>query len=396
MDFADRHALVGQVQHLVVHVGIQVTLGAQHFLDAGVAPARPAVRRKHHLHVREAVERGVDVLGPVERVSHRRTAQGVDVVDGAGDVLGTPEGLPLGEPGVHLGGRLGVGRVLEDHLDAVDGEVLEVLADQHVGRDQAGIAMGHVLADRLVHMAEGAARQQGAVLDAAAPAHGITREDVFGNGFVQEAFRRDDLHLAGVHVGLVHHTPHTAEVVHVGMGIHHCHHGAGAEFVVDELQGGAGRFGGGCGVENDPAGVALDEGDVGQVEAAHLVDLAGQHFIQAVGHVEDGLALQRGVDAVEILALQQEAVAFHVPGHVAGIGHDLLERRHGDQAALGFLEIALVLEGQGLLHPVAQLHGETGCRLAFRVEMRVLRGSRAGGGQESKAAGQRDGCGNNG
>ena len=67
-------------------------------------------------------------------------------------------------------------------------------------------------------------------------------------------------------------------------------------------------------------------------------------LIEAVGHVEDCLALQRGIDAIEILALEQEFVTTHVPGDVAGLSHDLLVRRRSDEAALGFLKIALIIE----------------------------------------------------
>ena len=114
MDLVDRHALIGEVQDLVVHIGIEVTLAAQHLLDALVAPARPMVRGEHHLGLQaEAVERLVDVLRPAQGVAHRRTAQGVDVVQRGDDVLRHPERLQLGDIGVHLSRRFGVRRVLE-------------------------------------------------------------------------------------------------------------------------------------------------------------------------------------------------------------------------------------------------------------------------------------------
>ena len=43
VDLIDGHALVGEVQHLVVEVGVHVALPAHDFLDAGVAPAGPGV-----------------------------------------------------------------------------------------------------------------------------------------------------------------------------------------------------------------------------------------------------------------------------------------------------------------------------------------------------------------
>ena len=38
VDFVDRHALVGEVQNLVVHMGVQIALAAQNFLDAFDSP----------------------------------------------------------------------------------------------------------------------------------------------------------------------------------------------------------------------------------------------------------------------------------------------------------------------------------------------------------------------
>ncbi len=47
VDLVNRYALVGQVEHLVVQVGIGVALGAHYLLNAIVAEARPAVGCKH-------------------------------------------------------------------------------------------------------------------------------------------------------------------------------------------------------------------------------------------------------------------------------------------------------------------------------------------------------------
>ena len=58
VDLVDGHALVGEVQHLVVHVGVEIALAAQHFLNPVVAPARPMVRGEHDLGLQaETVER---------------------------------------------------------------------------------------------------------------------------------------------------------------------------------------------------------------------------------------------------------------------------------------------------------------------------------------------------
>ncbi len=127
------------------------------------------------------------------------------------------------------------------------------------------------------------------------------------------------------------------------------------------------------GIEHDPARIALDEADVGEVEAAHLVDLVRHDFIEAIGHVQHGLPLQRRMNALEILALQQPRIAAHVPGDVAGVGHDFGVGRLGDEAFLGLVEIPLVLEGQSSGDALAQFDGVNRRLFALGVEMFLTR-----------------------
>jgi hypothetical protein len=201
---------------------------------------------------------------------------------------------------------------------------------------------------------------------------------------MEEALGGDDLDLAATHVGFIDHAAHAAEVVDVRVRVDDADHRALAELLVDEFKCGAGGFLCRQRVEDDPAGIALDEADVGQIKAAHLVDPARDDLIEPVGHVEDGLALQRRVDALEVLALQQPLVAAHVPGHVAGIGHDLLVRRLGNEALLRFIEVALVLEGQRCRDALAQFDGELGRQGALGVE--VLATYSAGAGRAATIA----------
>ena len=290
VDLVDRDALVRQVQHLVVDVGVEVALSTQHLLHPVVAPARPVVRGDHHLGLLSVeVERLVDVLRPGERVAHHRAAQGVDVVEGSRDVLPGPEHLLLREPGVHLGRRLGAGRVLELHLHAVDRVDLDGLLDDESRRDQAEVASGDGHGQSLAGVPVGAGRQENAVLVEQPPTHGVAGVDVLGDRVLHEIARRDDLHLARPHVRLVHDAAHTAEVVAVGVRVDYRYDGQLTQMLVDELLGRPRRFQGGCGVEDDPAGLTPDEGDVGQVEAAYLVE-ARDHLVEPVVHVELRLA----------------------------------------------------------------------------------------------------------
>ena len=52
------------------------------------------------------------------------------------------------------------------------------------------------------------------------------------------------------------------------------------------------------------------------------------------------------MDGIELLVLEKPLVAFHVPGNVPGLGHDLLVVGRGDEPPFCFLGIALVFKGQ--------------------------------------------------
>jgi hypothetical protein len=79
VDLVDRDPLVGQVQDLVVEVGVQVALGAQDVLYPVVAPPRPVVGPEQDLgFLPIQIERRVDVLRPVQGIAHQCPAQRVD------------------------------------------------------------------------------------------------------------------------------------------------------------------------------------------------------------------------------------------------------------------------------------------------------------------------------
>ena len=97
---------------------------------------------------------------------------------------------------------------------------------------------------------------------------------------------------------------------------------------------------------------------------------SAQFIILTVGHVELGLTLQRGVDAVKVLALfEQEIILADVPGHVSLLGRDLSVGRRGDEPAPGFRDILLVIEWQRLAQPVLQFDGVLRGHFALGMEM---------------------------
>jgi hypothetical protein len=157
----------------------------------------------------EFVKCHVDLLGPFQGITHQGTPQGVDVVDGGHDIFGSPEGLEVREIGVHLGRCLGAWCILELHAHTVHREGLKISFDDHIGWDETQVAGGRVFTDRLVHMPKGTARQQYAVLEKQAAAHGVAGIDVFRYGMVHETDRSDHLDLAAADIGFVIHDPRT-------------------------------------------------------------------------------------------------------------------------------------------------------------------------------------------
>ena len=163
---------------------------------------------------------------------------------------------------------------------------------------------------------------------------------------------------AGPHIGFVDDTAHATPMIAMGVRIDHSRNRqALTDMLLKQFPRRNDRLPRHQRVEHDPAGLSTHEGDVGEIEAAHLID-AGDHFIESVIVVQFGLTQQRGVNAVEVVLLVQKLKPLHVPGDMARVRHDL-EVFHGrDEAALLLVEIPRVGErqaGAGLLEHVQRI-----------------------------------------
>ena len=188
--------------------------------------------------------------------------------------------------------------------------------------------------------------QQEAVLVEQPPVHGVAGIDVLGNRVLHEVDGSDDGDLPGPHIRFVDDAAHAAPVVGMRVRIDHGRdRQALADVLLEQLPRRADRFRGHQRVEHDPAGLAPDEGDVGQVEAADLID-ARDHLVEPVVVVQYGLAEQRGMNAVEFVLLLQKLEPLHVPGDMAGVRHDLEVFHGSNKPLLLLLEISLVGERQ--------------------------------------------------
>ena len=214
-----------------------------------------------------------------------------------------------------------------------------------VGRISAGGAGRGGLAEAAVDAALRVARQHRAVHVDRAAAHGVAGDHVLADRVLGEVLGRDDLHLAGLDVGFVDDAAHAAVVVDVRVAVDDRDDRPLAEVLGHEIVGRLRRLGRDQRIEHDPAGVALDEGDVGEVVAAHLVD-AVVHLEQAVLHVELGVAPQARVHRVGRGLVEADVglVGLEVPDHVALRVLDGQRVGLADQAARGVLEVLASLK----------------------------------------------------
>ena len=67
-----------------------------------------------------------------------------------------------------------------------------------------------------------------------------------------------------------------------------------------------------------------------------------------ITHVEYCLALQGRINGFEVLTFQQKPIAAHVPSDVAGIGHNLLIWRSGNEPFFCLFKVTLVAEWKRL------------------------------------------------
>ena len=155
-------------------------------------------------------------------------------------------------------------------------------------------------------------------------------------------------------------------MVNVTVAVDHGHHRALALFLVDEGQGRLGGVWRNERIKDDPAFVALDEGDVGEIETTDLIDVVGD-LEQAVLHGELGVAPQAGVDGIggRLVQAYVGLVLLQIPDDVALVILDGQGLWLGDKASLRVGKILLVVEWQTGLDGLVRLDGALGGRFGI-------------------------------
>ena len=236
---------------------------------------------------------------------------------------------------MHLSGRLGAGCHLELDLDAVDGLRLAGGGDVEGRHDHRDFSDRRGLPEATADLALGTALQRGSVHVGRPPRHRGSGVDVFLYRVLEETRRRQNDHSSGVDVGLRGHPEHTAEVIHVAVGVDHGHHRALTAVAAVEAERGRGRLGAHQRIDDDDAGIALDEGDVGQVQSANLVD-AFDDLVETLLGGEHGLTPQARVNGVRCRTLE-EPVGVVVPHHppIGGGDHAGSQRTEESPVSVG-------------------------------------------------------------
>ncbi len=223
--------------------------------------------------VGEQLEGLVDVLAPHQGVADLRPAKRVDVVLIRGAVLGHAEGTLVGHENVHLGRGLGTGRDLEDEANAVNDQLFTGGGDLVRGRHERNARKtGHPLAEARVDVTLGVFGEQHAVHIHGAADHDRAGQDVLADRRVEETLGRDHRHAGARSVVIAQYAADPAEVIGVAVGVDHGAHRSFTEVLVHQVQGRPGGLFGGEGIDDDPSGLARNEGDVRDVHASNLED----------------------------------------------------------------------------------------------------------------------------
>ena len=287
--------------------------------------------------VAEQLDRLGDVPRPGPRVSDLGAAQGQQVVQVVGDVLGQAERPPVREVEVHLGRRLGPGRDLEDDPHPVERLFLPGVGDVERRRQQPDRAGRSAGAEPDPHLPGGAHRQRRAGVVQAPAQHRHPGVDVLGDRVLEESVRGDDRYRGA----RVHHPEHAAEVVDVRMGVDHGGDRPVAPVLPVQRQPGRGDLGRHRRVDDDHAGLALDHGHVGKLDPAQLVDALGDRE-QPLDRGQLALPPQARVHRVRAVpggGAGERVGVVHHPA-VGGLDHPRL--KPGDQPAVRVLEVGSV------------------------------------------------------
>ena len=192
-----------------------------------------------------------------------------------------------------------------------------------------------------------------------------------------EAFRCDYRYIAALDLIGADNAGYAAEVVDVRMADYYAHHRELAELLVYELLCGLRALHRHQRIKHYPTGIALYEGYIGHVVAAHLI-YAIAYFKQSIYVVELGVAPQAGVGGIRgLLEFVQERIRILAPDELAALVVELQRFGRADQPARGKLILLLVVKVELIVDCLIDLSGYVCRALGFGSEF-ILRAGRGG------------------
>lgn len=249
----------------------------------------------------------------------------------------------LDEP-EHLSGRFGARRHEEFVGQAVDRLLMTSLGNDVCGRDQGHGPGRRRGSETSADLTLGVRRKQVAVHVARSAAHGGAGHDILGHGGLEEAVRRVYLGLARSDVVLADDASHTAVVVNVAVGVDHGLHRFLAAVLVVEIHADFGSFFGDERIDHGDPFTALNDGHVGQVQVADLID-AVRNLEEAADVDELGLPPKTRIDGVRRgCPFGDEGILLRIPDRVAALPLDHFRRQGSDQSSLRVVEIRSIRE----------------------------------------------------
>ena len=259
-------------------------------------------------------------------------------------VLGRIDQLEFRQIPHHLGWSLRSRRHQELVFDAVDDPFLTRFGNEVGRRNEGDRTVGRQDPETSGNRALRSRSKQIAVHVGGTATHCGACEDILGDEVLEKTLGRIDFDFAGLHVRLVHDASDAPGMIEVRVRIDHRHDGFPGPVLVVKVERGARGFRRYQGIVDRDALLALDDGQVRQVRAAHLVN-AGNHFIEAGVHQELRHTPKTGIDGVGRgrTILDETGELREIPNDPAiRVLDDTVVRQSRDQSALGVGEIRLV------------------------------------------------------
>ena len=157
----------------------------------------------------------------------------------------------------------------------------------------------------------------------------------------------------------------TGEMVGMAMGSQNGFDRQLAEMAIDQLHRRVHRLRGSQRVNHNPAGIAPNEGHIGKVIAAHLVNTLG-YLKQAVNSVQPSLPPKAWVHRIGAVAVKIFQIG-HVPDHLAGRIFNHQRSGLGQLTARRQLEIFGVFKRQAFQHALMRRFGSRARRFGAHI-----------------------------